>query len=104
MKDYLVFIFKTQRPLGGMLDFFNSFDTLEEALRSIRQERNRYFQIVDRQSMKVVKQGLTMLKYYESNVLALDCKSVGTADNFSNPVIEIGEDSHRAFNCASGDN
>ena len=80
MKDYLVFIFKTHHPLGGMLDFFNSFDTLEEALRGIRQERNRYFQIVNRQSMKVVQQGLTMLKDYDSNALAVDNKSFGTAE------------------------
>ena len=49
-------------------------------MRGIWQERNRCFQIVNRQSMKVVQQGLTMLKDYDSNALAVDNKSFGTAE------------------------
>jgi len=55
-----------------MEDFLNSFETIEEALLNINDERNRFFQIVDYRSMKVVKQGWAMLKYYDPRALDLD--------------------------------
>ena len=72
MKKYLVFTYKSGRARGGMDDFLNSFETIEEALLNINDERNRFFQIVDYRSMKVVKQGWAMLKYYDPRALDLD--------------------------------
>ena len=72
MKKYLVFTYKSGRARGGMEDFLNSFETIEEALLNINDERNRFFQIVDYRSMKVVKQGWAMLKYYDPRALDLD--------------------------------
>jgi len=72
MKKYLVFTYLGNRARGGMKDLLNSFDTLEEALFNIKDERNRYFQIVDRVSMNVVKEGWSMFKYYDPKALDLD--------------------------------
>ena len=72
MKKYLVFTFKTGRARGGMGDFLDSFDTLEEALLSISDERNRLFQIVEHRSMKVVKEGWAMFRFYDPRALDLD--------------------------------
>jgi len=72
MNKYLVFTYKSGRARGGMEDFLNSFETIEEALLNINDERNRFFQIVDYRSMKVVKQGWAMLKYYDPRALDLD--------------------------------
>jgi hypothetical protein len=72
MKKYLVFTYKAQQARGGMKDLLNAFDTLEEALINIKDERNRYFQIVDRASMKVVKEGWSIFKYYDPRALDLD--------------------------------
>ena len=72
MKKYLVFTYLANRACGGMKDLLSSFDTLEEALMNIKEERNRYFQIVDRSSLKVVKEGWSMLKYYDPRALDLD--------------------------------
>jgi len=72
MKRYLVFSFRTGRARGGMQDFMDSFDTVEEALLNISDERNRFFQIVERASMRVVKEGWAMLKYYDPRALDLD--------------------------------
>ena len=72
MKKYLVFTFKTGRARGGMRDFENSFDTLEEALLTIREERNRFFQIVEYPSVKVVKEGWAIFKFYDPRALDLD--------------------------------
>jgi len=72
MKKYLVFTYLANRARGGMKDLLNSFDTMEEALLNIKDERNRYFQIVDRTSLKVVKEGWSMFKYYDPRALDLD--------------------------------
>jgi hypothetical protein len=72
MKKYLVFTYKTGRAQGGMEDFLNSFDTIEEALFHITDERNRFFQIVDYRSMKVVKAGWAMFKFYDPGAFDLD--------------------------------
>jgi hypothetical protein len=55
-----------------MQDLLDSFDTVEEALLHISDERNRFFQIVERATMKIVKQGWAMLKYYDPTALDLD--------------------------------
>lgn len=72
MKKYLVFTYLANRARGGVKDLLNSCETLEEALLEIKEERNRYFQIVDRVSLQVVKEGWAMFKYYDPKALDLD--------------------------------
>jgi hypothetical protein len=72
MKKYLLFTYKTGQAKGGMRDFLSSYDTLEEALLSVEDERNRCFQIVERDSMKLIKEGLAMFKFYDPTALDLD--------------------------------
>ncbi len=72
MKKYLVFTYKANSAQGGMKDLLNSFDTLEEALLNIKDERNRYFQIVERGSLQVIKEGWALFKYYDPRALDLD--------------------------------
>jgi hypothetical protein len=64
MKKYLVFTYYVGRSLGGIKDFLDGFDSVEEALDNILMERNRYYQIVDKDSMKVVREGLSMFKNF----------------------------------------
>lgn len=64
MKKYLVFTYYVGRSLGGLKDFLDGFDSVEEALDNILMERNRYYQIVDKDSMKVVREGLSMFKNF----------------------------------------
>ena len=64
MKKYLVFTYYVGRSLGGVKDFLDSFDTVEEALDNILAERQRYYQIVDRDTMSVVKEGLATFKNF----------------------------------------
>ncbi|EEF58416.1 hypothetical protein [Pedosphaera parvula] len=66
MKKYLVFTYYVGRPLGGVKDFLDAFETVEEALENILDERNRYYQIVDRTNMKTVKEGLAMFKRFST--------------------------------------
>ena len=72
MKKYLVFTYLAHHARGGMNDLLSSFDTLEEALMTIKDERNRYFQVVERSSLRVVKEGWSMFKYYDPRALDLD--------------------------------
>lgn len=64
MKDYLVFTYYIGRSLGGIKDYLDSFDSVEEALDNILAERNRYYQIVQRDTMTVVKEGLSIYKNF----------------------------------------
>jgi hypothetical protein len=64
MKKYLVFTYYVGRSLGGIKDFLDEFDSVEDALDNILLERNRYYQIVDKDSMKVVREGLAMFKNF----------------------------------------
>ena len=64
MKKYLVFTYYVGRSLGGAKDFLDSFDSISEALDNILAERSRYYQIVDRDTMAVVKEGLAMFKNF----------------------------------------
>jgi hypothetical protein len=65
MKRYLVFTYYVGRSCGGMKDLLDSFDSVAEALENLLSEPTRYFQIVDRETLKVVKEGLTMFKDYD---------------------------------------
>jgi hypothetical protein len=77
MKKYLVFTYRTGRARGGMRDLAGSFDTIEDALLNIKDERNRFFQVVERTSFEVVKEGWAIFKYYDPRAMDLD-------DPFSN--------------------
>jgi hypothetical protein len=66
MNRYLVFTYYVNRSFGGMKDFLDSFETVAEALENLLPEPLRYFQIVDRKTLKIVKEGLTMFKDYDS--------------------------------------
>ena len=67
MRRYLVFTYYAGRPNGGFNDFLDSFSTVPEALENLLDEPGRYFQIVDRNTMRIVKQGLTAFKDYEKS-------------------------------------
>jgi hypothetical protein len=64
MKKYLLYTYYVGRPLGGAKDFLDSFDSVEEALDNILDEWTRYYQIVDRDTMQTVKEGLARFKHY----------------------------------------
>lgn len=44
MKNYLAFFGSVYYPSGGMDDFLNDFDTLEEAIEAIKQKNIEYNQ------------------------------------------------------------
>ncbi len=62
MQRFLLFTYYVGRPLGGMKDYLDSFDSLAEALENLYPEDNRYYQVVDGKTLGVVKEGLTMFK------------------------------------------
>ena len=64
MNKYLVFTYYVGRSLGGIKDYLDAFESVDEALDNILLERNRYYQIVDKDSMKVVREGLSMFKNF----------------------------------------
>lgn len=64
MKKYLVFTYYVGRSLGGSKDYLDSFESIPEALDNILAERNRYYQIVDRDTFTIVKEGLALFKNF----------------------------------------
>jgi len=62
MNRYLLFTYYAGRPLGGMKDFLDSFESVEEALENLLAEPTRYFQVLDTDTFKVIKEGLTIFK------------------------------------------
>ena len=62
MNRYLLFTYYAGRSWGGMKDFLDSFETVAEALENLLPEPTRYFQIVDRDTLQIVKEGLTIFK------------------------------------------
>lgn len=64
MKRYLLYTYYVGRPLGGAKDFLDAFDSIPECLDNILGERNRYYQIVDRDTMRVAKEGLAIFKNF----------------------------------------
>lgn len=64
LRRYLVFTYYAGRPLGGVHDFLGSFATQQAALDNLLDEPGRYYQIVERRTMRVVRQGLTAFKNY----------------------------------------
>jgi len=67
MRRYLVFTYYASRPLGGYHDFLDSFSSLHDALANLLDEPGRYYQIVDRNTMRVIRQGLTAFKDYDKS-------------------------------------
>ncbi len=67
MRRYLVFTYYAGHPLGGYHDFLDSFTTLPEALGNLLDEPTRYYQIVDRNTMRIVRQGLAAFKDYDAS-------------------------------------
>ena len=63
MTKFLVFTYYAGRPLGGMSDYLDSFETIDQALDNVLAEPERYFEIVDANSMKIVREGLSQSKY-----------------------------------------
>ncbi len=65
VKKYMVFTYYADRPMGGANDYLGDFDTMDEALDNILVERRRYYQVVERRTMRVVKEGLSLFKRFE---------------------------------------
>jgi len=65
MRRYLVYTWYVGRPLGGWHDFLDSFSSLPEALANLLDEPERYYQIVDRNTLRIIRQGLTAFKDYD---------------------------------------
>jgi hypothetical protein len=65
MNRYLVFTYYVGHACGGMKDFLDSFETLAEALDNLLPEARRYYQIVDRETQEIIKEGLTLFKNYD---------------------------------------
>jgi hypothetical protein len=65
MKRFLLFTYYADRPQGGVKDFLAGFDSVEEALENVLDERRRYYQVVDRETMRVVKEGLALFKRFD---------------------------------------
>jgi hypothetical protein len=64
MNRYLLFTYYAGRSLGGMKDFLDAFESIEEALENLLDEPTRYYQVVDRDTCKVIKEGLAIFKNY----------------------------------------
>ena len=62
MSKFLVFTYNAGRPLGGMSDYLDSFDSINEALENVLPEPERYFEIVHSGSMQIVREGLSQDK------------------------------------------
>ena len=62
ISKFLVFTYHAARPLGGMSDYLDSFDSLNQALDNILPEPERYFEIVEADSMRIVREGLSQFK------------------------------------------
>lgn len=60
MKEYLLFVYDQHYPCGGMNDFVDCFDTIEEAVKhheSIKTSHsNQYFQVVKYSTMEIVRE------------------------------------------------
>lgn len=67
MTKFLVFTYYAGRPLGGMSDFLDSFESVDQALENVLPEPQRYFEIVDSASMQIVREGLAQFKDYSES-------------------------------------
>ena len=74
MKRYLLYTYYVGRSFGGHKDYLDSFDSVSDALDNILCEPNRYYQVVDSQTMNVVKEGLAVFKNFVPETSANDCE------------------------------
>jgi hypothetical protein len=65
MNRYLLFTYYVRQSCGGMKDFLDSFGSVAEALENLLPEPSRYYQVVDRETLEIVKEGLAMFKDYD---------------------------------------
>lgn len=65
MKPFLLFTYYAGRALGGTKDFLADFDSIEEALDNLLDEPTRYYQVVDAETMCVVREGLARFKHLD---------------------------------------
>ena len=72
MNRFLVFTYYAGRALGGMKDYLDSFETIDEAIENLLAEPNRYFQIVERDSLEIVREGLTIFKDFQPRKYSSD--------------------------------
>jgi hypothetical protein len=68
MKRYLLFTYYVGRSQGGVKDFLDSFETVDEAMDNILEEWTRYYQIVDRDTMETIREGLARFKNFSPRV------------------------------------
>ena len=54
MKKYLLFGYEDFYPEGGVHDFVDSFDSIDEAKAYTDEDRKDRYQIVDRDTMKIL--------------------------------------------------
>lgn len=65
MKKYLLFIGSTYYPSGGVEDFKGDFDSIEEAEKAAKNDKDwisgihSWYQIVEYKTMKIVKENQT---------------------------------------------
>lgn len=62
MNRYLLFTYYVGAPCGGMKDLLDAFPSVEEALENLLPEPRRYFQVVDRDTLEILKEGLAEFK------------------------------------------
>ena len=62
MDRFLVFTYYAGRAQGGAGDLLDAFGSVEEALENILPEPRRWFQILDRETLQVVREGLALYK------------------------------------------
>jgi hypothetical protein len=77
MNRYLLFTYYAGRPSGGMKDFLDSFESVAEALDNLLPEPTRYFQIVDQETLAIVKEGLALFKDYDAEMFSGDDEERG---------------------------
>ncbi len=62
MNRYLLFTYYVGASYGGMKDLLDAFPSVEEALENLLPEPKRYFQVVDRDTFEILKEGLAEFK------------------------------------------
>lgn len=56
-KNYLLFLVNVYEAMGGMDDFIDSFNTVEECKKRAKALEYDWFQIVDRNELKIINEG-----------------------------------------------
>ncbi len=56
-KKYVVFVFDSQYPNGGLNDRLGSYNTLEDCIKGIKLANYFHFQIVDASTWEIIEEG-----------------------------------------------